>query len=200
VGRGASRKSKIKLRQVAMGASSVAYLIPLEFYEKNKLFNTLRCLFITIIALGFFSACEKGDESQTKTIAKYHDFSLANASDHKVYGFYQFGESKGMVGVVSVGASKTQGFMPFSHVQKAIVSFKCSPEDENPCAVGEVDVSKHYPTGQFKSITTIFTYRPENTVELSFSVSEIGSEPGVRKIISVGNISNNSNQKMKADR
>ena len=151
-----------------------------------------------IIATSMFCSCTNDSELTNKTFAKVHDFRLANSSDHDVYGIFQFGDHKGRVGVVGAGKFAEMAFMPFSHTGKATVTFECYLENEEkvPCAIGEVDVSEHYPVGKFYSVTTVFTYKPDNTVELSFSIMESINGSLLKKEIAVGNISKKSNNKI----
>lgn len=144
---------------------------------------------IFFFSLAFLSGCNEVEDEEVIPKANFNDFSLANDSERTVYGFHKFGEREGAVGVVSAGKSASMGFAPFSTQQSVVVSFKCEFDDVDPCAIGEVDVSKYYPVGDYEIITTVFTYKSNNTVDLGFSVKRYNSKPGERHQIHIGNIS-----------
>ncbi|SMF25224.1 hypothetical protein SAMN02745866_01671, partial [Alteromonadaceae bacterium Bs31] len=160
-----------------------------KFTIRRKHMPNIVRKYILLCLLAAISSCSEVEDEKVVQKAKYNDFSLANDSERTVYGFYEFGEREGTVGVIGAGKSKTEGFAPFSIQQSVVVSFKCEFEDVDPCAIGEVDISKHYPSGDYEIITTVFTYKPNNTVDFGFSVKKINSNPGERFRIHVGSIS-----------
>ncbi len=117
----------------------------------------------------------------------FRDFKLDNVSEKKVYGYYQFGDVKGSVGVLSPGHGATKGFAPFEISQKAKIYFMCDLDDVSPCATGQIDVSKFYPKGDYKHITTVFTFIENNKINLSFNVTGFD---GKGKSINIGLLEN----------
>lgn len=124
-------------------------------------------------------------EKTSDTIVK-----IVNSSGHNVYGHYEIGNSKGTVGVLAAGKSALLESVSFAPEQQVKVNFRCDKADLFDCAVGKVDVTKIYPIGNYRNVTTVFTFVKMRKIVLSFIVSESNSNSGLHKEIVIGSISN----------
>jgi hypothetical protein len=114
---------------------------------------------------------------------------LVNSSTHNVYGHYEVGNYKGTVGVIAAGKSASLDLVSFLPRELAKVNFRCDKADLFNCAVGKVDVTKFHPDGNYKNVTTVFTFVKMGEVVLSFEVFEPNSDAGSYKEIIIGSVS-----------
>jgi hypothetical protein len=92
-------------------------------------------------------------------------------------------------GVIAAGESVSHDIGPFALNQLAKVYFRCDKADQFNCALAGGDISEHYPSGNHKSVTAVFTFEKWSVILLSFEVTEADVKSETRKVTRVSRIS-----------
>jgi hypothetical protein len=149
---------------------------------KQQSFNRLLLVYLLLSAV--FSHADIRENSTWICNVK-----LVNSSTYNVYGHYNFGSSDETSILLGPGKIALLGSSSFTPKQLTKVNYRCDKADHYDCAVSEVDITKYFPVGNYKSISAVFTFKKMGVIVLSFEVSELDSKPGSHKEIIIGEIS-----------